>query len=63
MAISQSGYNISNTNITHFTFLMFQVKDISPLDTYSNADFEDAFDKMARSAGVSELSEIIERFR
>ena len=30
---------------------------------YSNADFEDAFGKMSRAAGVGELSEIIERFR
>ena len=30
---------------------------------YSNHDFEEAFTKMERSAGVSELSEVIERFR
>ena len=31
--------------------------------SYSNLDFEDAFDKMARSAGVSEISEVIDRFK
>ena len=30
---------------------------------YSNLDFEDAFNRMARSAGVSDLSEVIDRFK
>ena len=30
---------------------------------YSTLDFEDAFNKMARSAGVSEVSEVVDRFR
>ena len=39
------------------------MRSSSQSSTYSNSDFEAAFTSMARSAGVADIGEVVERFR